>query len=241
MKTKVFITMIIMIGFFLFPTQAQANAAEPPMITIIIENNNLNAKAKMISGDLTLTGRIEEVKTETYIRFYQSDLPMDERFNDRVVFIIETNENTYEIEHVIATRQYNQVYTLNQKTSELNEGKSLSRNLTLIGMRLGLTLLIEALVFFLLGYRERRTWIVFLVVNLITQGWLNIDISFNWNPNSYVLFSFIIVEILILGAELFMFLFAVKEGKKSKLALTVFLANLSSLVLGGYLILTFPL
>lgn len=241
MKTKVLVVFIALFGMLLFPTQSQANSAEPPMITIIIEDVDLEAKAEMISDDLILTGHVEEVKTETYIRFYQSDLPINESLEDKVVFFIETKNETYEIERVIDSREYNQVYTLNTQTNELMEGKSLLRNLKLIGMRLGLTLLIEALVFFLLGYRKTRTWIVFLIVNLITQGWLNFDISFNWHPNSYVLFSFVIMEMLILVAELIMLMLAVKEGKKLKLALTVILANVTSLFVGGYLLLTFPL
>ncbi len=241
MKTKILVAFIALFGVLLFPTQSQANSAEPPMITIIIEDVDLEVKAEMISNDTTLTGHVEEVKIETYIKFYHSDLPMNKPLEDRVVFIIETKNQNYEIEHVIESRDYNQVYTLNSQTNELMEGKSLTRNLKLIGMRLGLTLLIEAIIFFLLGYRKTRTWIVFLIINLITQGWLNYDISFNWQPHSYVLFSFVIMEILILIAELVMFMFAVKEGKKLKLALTVILANVTSLFVGGYLILTFPL
>src|SRR5690554_4413087 len=231
MKIKLLIAAIAIIGFVLFPTQTQANSAEPPMITIIIEDVNLDANANMIIGDYVLEGHVQEIKIETYIRFYQSDLPMDEEL-DNVIFMIETNDKNYEIQESIESREYNQVYTLDQESSELTQGKSLLRNLKFIGLRLGLTLAIEALVFFLLGYRKTRTWIIFLVVNLITQGWLNIDITFNWQPNSYVLFSFVIMEILILAAELIMFLLSVKEGKKLKLAFTVLIANISSLFIG---------
>ncbi len=244
---KTILTFFVLAFTVLFFTQSvNANAAEPPVITIVIPTKDSSVFVTLESNDEVIEGYMSRIKNETYARFYNSQLPAEHDYTFAktvtLTFYFKHGLDTesFSIEKNLESRSYNQVYTLDVENRTLMEGKSLSRNLSLIGMRLSLTLLIEGLVFYILGYRHKRTWIAFVLINLFTQGWLNFDITFNWQPNSYLIFSFVVMEILILLGEWIVFLLTVKEGKKLKLVFTVFLANVLSLFVGGYLLLNFP-
>jgi hypothetical protein len=104
-----------------------------------------------------------------------------------------------------------------------------------------LTLIIEGIVFFLFGYRRKRSWLVFIIVNLVTQGILNIWLAGNYSPlNNYLIFSLIGGEIVVFIVEIIAFLILVKEHGRLRTASFVVLANLLSLIAGGYLITVLP-
>lgn len=241
MKLKFWIVGLLLMLSIIFPISALANAAEPPIIIILIPDAGLDVVATLKSNDILLNGEVREKKFETYVRFYRHGIEDNQTLLKSVVFAFNTNEGEIIVEYKLENMNYNQLYTLNIENQTLTEGKSLSRDLSLIGMRFGLTLLIEGLVFFLMGYRQTRTWILFFIVNLVTQGTLNYSITMSWTDNAYVLLGFVVLEMFILVIEWIALLLTVKEGKKLKLWLTITLANILSAFLGGYLILNFPL
>jgi hypothetical protein len=241
MKIKLGVIGLLMILCLAFPLSAVANASEPPIIIILIPEVGLDVEATLESEEVVLYGEVREKKIETYVRFYRYDIEENKALSKNVVFVFDTNKGEVIVEYQLENLNYNQLYTLDIENQTLKEGKSLSRDLTLIGMRFTLTLLIEGLVFFLMGYRQARTWILFLIVNLLTQGSLNYSITMSWTDNAYVILGFVVIEFFIIVAEWIVLLLTVKEGKKLKLWLTITLANILSLFLGGYLILSFPL
>jgi hypothetical protein len=108
-------------------------------------------------------------------------------------------------------------------------------------LRILLTLAIEACVFWLFGYRDKRSWIAFLVINLITQASVNIWLISGFDPlGSYLVLMLIFAEILVFIFELIAFLIVIKEHGKLRTAGYVMAANLLSLVAGGYLITVLP-
>ena len=109
----------------------------------------------------------------------------------------------------------------------------------LIALRVMFTLIIEGFIFFLFGYREKRSWLVFLVVNILTQGGLNAMIT-GPGLGAYWMIGFIFGELVILIVEMIAFLKLVREHKKSRTALYTVVANAASLVLGGLLITYLP-
>jgi hypothetical protein len=128
---------------------------------------------------------------------------------------------------------------LNNKT--ITPGKSLLRSISLPSLRIILTLIIEAIVFYLFGYRKKKSWLVFLIVNLFTLGFLNILLSVDSNPvNSYIVFNLILLEILVFIIEMVTFLIFVKEHGRLLAFLYVIVANAASLFAGGYLITHLP-
>ncbi len=239
---KVLLSLVFLIVltpmFFINP---KANAAEPPIIIIVVPRSGLDIEAELISEDLTITGYVSEKISESYIQFYFNHSIDQTPIKDSVVFYIKTNIGDYVIEQKISGRQYNQLYTLDLERGVLLEGKSLARDVSLVTARVTLTLLIEGLVFYLFGYRNRRTWMVFLAVNLVTQGTLNILITSTLPTNVYILLTFYILEVLILFFEWIVMVPLIKEGKKLKLISVIFIANALSMFIGGYILLRFPL
>lgn len=80
----------------------------------------------------------------------------------------------------------------------------------------------------------------FLIINLITQGALNIWLNSNGPIMTYGMFVLIFGKIFVFAAEIITFLFFVKEHERSRKVIYVLTANLASLFLGGYLITVLP-
>lgn len=245
MKKFLTISLLVLFSFFLFVISSKANSAEPPMVWILVPGTYEHVEGVLIVDDVVIPGYIRQNRMETYIRFYYSSIPesvlsyqLDGR-NAR--FVITLDHKQYIISKDIRGSGYNDLYTFDLETLTLKEGTTLQRNVSLISLRLFSTLILEGLVFFLMGYRKRRTWMLFLIVNLITQGILNILINSQGPENFYMIFALIIYEIWIIITEETVLLFSVKEGKKLKLFFTILFANLLSLFLGGWFITNLPL
>jgi hypothetical protein len=132
------------------------------------------------------------------------------------------------------------VFNLDLKKRTITPGTSL---LGLVKPVAGvvLTLLIEGLVFFLFGYRKLASWLIFLFVNIFTQGFLNIWIIKINNPlnwGHFILIKNITGEFWVFVLELAIFLILVREHSRRRTALYVISANLLSLVAGA---LIFPI
>jgi hypothetical protein len=245
MKKVLPVILLILFSFFLFVCNTKANSAEPPMVWILVPGTFERAEGVLIIDSKVVPGYVRSNKMETYIRFYYGSIPgFDHQKNldgRNARFVITLDNRQYTISSDIRGIGYNDLYTLDLETMTLSEGTSLKRNAFLISLRLFSTLLLEGIVFFLMGYRHRRTWMLFLLVNLITQGFLNVMINSQGPENFYMIFALIIYEIWIIIAEEVILLLSVKEGKKLKLFFTIFLANLLSLFLGGWFIMNLPL
>jgi hypothetical protein len=104
-----------------------------------------------------------------------------------------------------------------------------------------LTLLLEGIIFYIFGYRQKRSWFVFLAVNLVTKGVLNIWLNSEGSlMSSYLILSLIIGEFFVFTAEITAFPVFIKEHKTSRILIYVFVANIISLITGGYIISVLP-
>ncbi|RJP57539.1 MAG: hypothetical protein C4543_09575 [Ignavibacteriales bacterium] len=102
-------------------------------------------------------------------------------------------------------------------------------------IRLVVTILIEGLIFFAFGFRKKSTYIVFTIINVISQVGLTLGTmySFYRGDSAYgTIFVFIFGEFLIFTGEMFLLTLLVREKKWYVRTLVVFLANIVSLVLG---------
>lgn len=245
MKKIMSIMFLILFSFFLFVINTKANSAEPPMVWILVPGTYERAEGVLIIDSKVIPGYVRSNKMETYIRFYYSSIPdFDHQKNldgRNARFVITLDNHQYTISSDIRGHGYNDLYTLDLETMTLSEGTTLERNAFLISLRLFSTLILEGFVFFLMGYRQRKTWMLFLLVNLVTQGVLNVLINAHRPENFYMIFALIFYEIWIIITEEVILLLTVKEGKKPKLFFTILLANLLSLFLGGWFIMNLPL
>jgi hypothetical protein len=93
-------------------------------------------------------------------------------------------------------------------------------------------------VFFLFGYRQAKSWVVFFIFNVLTQGilfvWLN-----QFGPFSNYSYALIFGEVLVYAVETIGLPIFIREKKVFRTVLFAIVANTASLILGG-LLLTLP-
>lgn len=234
-KSALILALIISM-FIPFELICYANAAEPPSILIIVSNPPSDLEISIKSGDGYVNASTVNKASERYYIFYSRHL----RGVKDYAFKITTGGESYHIAIEKPLKSYHNVYTLSLKDWTLTPGKLLVRSFILISLRLVSTLLIEAVIFWLFGLGSKRYWMAFLVINLITQGILNIWINGFIPTQSYLIYSLIFGEILVLVAELCAFLYIIKPHRL-RTALYVVIANLASLIAGGYLITELPI
>lgn len=229
--------LLIFLLLFALAVPSFANSAEPPSILIIVENPPLDLQITLKAGDrLTPANKINKV-IETYFTFYDRDL----RKSPEYILQVSTKGQSFEVLMARPVQTYNTILTLNMEARTLTEGKRPLRTALLVSLRVGLTLLLEAAVFWLMGFRNKRTWTAFLGINLLTQGVLNLWLSGMMPLQSYAILALIWGEIFVFLAEVMAFKLLVKEHRALRVVGTVLLANMFSLVAGGWLITVLPL
>jgi len=224
-----YLLLIAITGLVVFPCaqthECYANAAEPPSIFIIVSNAPDDLEIRLLPEGITASKTSRSY--ETYYSFY---------------LYVTTGGGSFVIELERPIQKYNNIYTLDLENQSLASGKSISRSAFLIFSRVMLTLLVEGLVFFLFGYRRKRSWLVFLGINLATQLalwiWLNGTLPFH---AAYVIFTLFFAEILIFIVEMPAFLILVDEHRRLRTAAYVVVANILSLVAGIFLIVVLPI
>lgn len=115
------------------------------------------------------------------------------------------------------------------------------RNVLLVLIRVSVTLILEGVILHLMGYRSKRSRIVFLSVNLVTQLFLNVTITGNYLAMGYWELGFMVLEGLIFLTEGIAFALLLKEQKPSKGFFTALTANAASLLCGWVMITNLPL
>ena len=239
-KLSAFILALFLI--FALSVPASANSAEPPGMIIIVEN---------APDDITLTLelqqepeygiRIQESRQgwETYFRLYYG---MSADTLTGASIRVESSEKSFSCPiPADAGRRYNSLLTLNFKAETLTIGQRWWRQPALTAVRIILTLLVEGLIFFAFGFRARRSWLLFLIANLVTQGWLNYIINSGAFSTGYWILGLYLAEFVIFLAEAILFPLAAKEKKKWISLLYALSANAASLAVGLLLINHLPI
>ncbi|MDD3705185.1 MAG: hypothetical protein PHC45_03850 [Clostridiaceae bacterium] len=237
-KKKLFLLMTLsMIMAIALISVCYGNSAEPPSILIIVPNAPEDLEISIGSGNTNMKANMRDKIIEKYYAFYSSELRIANDYNINV----STREGSFEISLEKPLRTYNNIYTLDLKDQTLTPGKLLSRSILLVSIRIILTLAIEAIIFWLFGFRNKKSWIAFLIINLITQGALNIWLNGFSPMASYLIFSLIFGEFLIFITEIIAFLALTKEHRRARTLLYVLTANFLSLFAGGYIITILPI
>lgn len=226
----------ILIVVFIIPVSF-GNSAEPPSVLIIVPNAPEDLEISIWSEGDYIKANESDKMVEKYYTFYSRELNNLSDYRLKV----STGDSAFEIRLNEPLKSYNNIFTLDLKKETLVSGKLLSRTITLVSMRIILTLIIEGFVFLLFGYRQKRSWIIFFIINLITQGVLNIWINGFMPLMSYIIFALIFAEIWIFVAEMISFSILIKEQSRLKTILYVLTANLLSLIAGGYVISVLPI
>lgn len=243
MKTNIFkgnnIFFIIFISIFILtciPSISYGNAAEPPSILIIVPNAPNDLEISMeVEGDIIKARKTDKI-IEKYYTFYRGEMSAVSHYK----LNIKAEDIDYQLAIDEPVKSYNNIYSLDLDSKTITPGKLPLRSAKLVGMRVILTLMIEAMIFWMFAFRDKKSWIAFLVINLITQGGLNIWLNGFSPVASYIVLSLIFGEIIIFIVEAFSFSMFVKEHSNLRKILYVLLANILSLVAGGYIITMLP-
>ncbi|MDR2848869.1 MAG: hypothetical protein LBV39_07185, partial [Bacteroidales bacterium] len=240
-------------------TPAWANSAEPPVMVVLVEfaPDDLQLSIKLQGAmqneyeqaiDTVVIIELDKRQTawETVFKCY----PWMKngnflRFRDTVpvnaTLMVTSAHSTFECPLSLSTWSYHNFFTLNLKTQALTNGQTTGRMTILVSLRVILTLIIEGLIFFLFGFRQKRSWMAFLVINLLTQGALNLILTSQVFNGGYVLLLMLFLEIFVILSEAVLLTLAVKEHSVVRRLLYVLLANIASLIMGGYAIKLLPM
>ena len=221
-----------------------ANSAEPPSFTVIVTNPPSDLSLTLQLADETQSEAIalnkEQKAWEAYYRFFYHMSPNAHANMEGAVLIVQAGEKSFQCPLPAGTfNTYNNLLTLDMGAQSLSIGQPPLRVPSLIAMRIVLTLAIEGLVFFLFGFRQKKSWLIFFYVNIITQGALNLILT-GPNLGAYWMFGFILGEIVVLAVELLAFIPLVKEFGKLRTAIYTVVANVASLIIGGLLLSYLP-
>ena len=99
------------------------------------------------------------------------------------------------------------------------------------------TLIIEGVLLWLFGFRAKRDWLVFLIVNLVTQAGLHLWVAENLVVNGSSAFQYLVLlvaEVPILFLELAVYVFLLKEHSRFRRAAYAACANIASYALGYF-------
>lgn len=236
---------MLLLGFLLvLPQFAMANSAEPPGITVIILNPPEDLSVSLLISHegviKTFPMQREQRLWETYYRYYYSgsSFTRETLEQGQLSYITEGKKVALPLEGVIK-QTYRNLMTLDLQAGKLLFGTSWIREAILVCLRLGLTLLLEGIIFWIFGYRDKRSWRIFLIVNVITQVALNLMIH-GPDLGSYALMFYLLAEAGVLLVEVVAFLFLLLETSKLRTIAFAATANLFSLALGSYLLLWLP-
>ncbi len=229
------ILLILLIGLNISVTFA--NSMEPPSLLILVNNPTDDISIVMVSNDHQPEAQFKRTAWEGYYIFYSKDRQTDGKYTFRVT----TQDKTFECNFDKTLRRYNEILYLDLSKETLTYGTYPFRSALLVSLRVILTLLIEAIIFWLFKFREKRSWIVFLFINLLTQGVLNLWMNDLSNVlNGYLIFALVYGEVFVFVAEAIGFSLLIREKRKWHVIKYVIVANLVSLIAGGYLISVLP-
>lgn len=245
MKNKVVLIMVFVLLFSAFvPYPVNANAAPPPIVTIAVINppSDLKLSVRYTKDSVTETKLLErwDAGWEANFRLMDYYFWRDYKLYSNGVLIVKSKDYNFELplpDEIFY--QFDMLYTLDLESKTLTEGKPAWQAPVSISLQIIVTLLLEAIVFYFFGYREKRSWLVFLIVNLITQSALYIGITYI-GIAGYSIIYFWYGAIAFFIIELIVFALALKEQNKWKAMSYAFFGNLLSLILGNYLLAILP-
>lgn len=235
-KLTVFAAVFMLIAF-LAPMEAYANSAEPPSMVIWSVNAPSDTQLVFNYGDGSDRTVEKSLRLWEKVWFLYGSEGVPQRLT------VQSSKKSFELDLPDASGgSFSRVWTLDFEAETLTENVSPLRAPLYILLRVLFTLIIECGFYYLIGYREKRSYIAFITVNLITQTFVNLVIN-GGSLDIFYSYTFLIY----IGMELFVFLFemavlplTVKEKKQGWTLLWTFAANNISMFIGGVALLFVP-
>ncbi len=219
----------------LTPT-ARAFQVAIPGVTVIVgfPPGDLELSLRVQEGDAftTVQPRKGQIAWETRYRFTYDRDPRAQPPVENAALVVSSGGKTFEcpLSDLMRIIHSNDIYFLDVSRQTVTRGQSVGRAVSLASMRVLLTLLLEGLLFFAFRYWKKRSWIAFAIINLITQGALNVVMSLHFT-NPYLFLFLIPMSVPLLIIELIAFVVIVNEHRRRRTIAYVVAANLLSLLL----------
>ena len=171
---------------FLLAPMAAANSAEPPCLTVVVSGGPEDLELQLeIPANITgHQAKILRVDLETRLwerqfHFFGDWSDVTVKAFDVPTLIVSSGDETFACPvPEEALEGYNNLLTLDYKNQVLEGKYDTLRIPLLILLRVVLTLILEGVVFFVAGYRQKRSWLIFLVVSLFAGGWALLHFPF---------------------------------------------------------------
>jgi len=239
----IIITVLVLTALFALPSSA--NSAEPPSLIVLVIGAPADLELYLDNAPDDDIAPVKMLKTksgwESCFRFYRHEFPGSDfpgSIDLETPLLIAKSggeEKTEVLSNTHLQKMYSILVTLDYDTMTVTADQPAWRVPLLVAMRVVLTLIIEGAVFFLFGYRKKRSWVCFLCLNLITQAALNLTITGPIAP-TYWMIGYIFGEAVIFITESIVMCKAVTEHSRERAVLYALSANTLSLLLGGLLI-----
>lgn len=238
------------------PVFALGNSAEPPSLTILVHGGPADLEVSVRVTD-TESGQVRETQLELterpwtrYYLWYDTLTPwvlenwyhMGPEVDVDLVVQGGGGRLVLPLDAPTEHTGYSRLLTLDLEKGVLLEGEQPFWWVPLkILLRVASTLLLEGAVFWLFGYRAGKSWAAFLVINLITQAFLNAMLmGSQLDAHMALVLLVLFIEPVVFIGELILLCVSVKEKKKWFTAICSVAANLLSLVPGSVMIGLFP-
>jgi len=234
----IIITLLVLASLLALPSNA--NSAEQPSLIVLVIGAPDDLELYIDNDPDDDIAPVKMLKTksgwESCFRFYRHEFPGNIDLETPLLTAKSGGEEKSEVlSNTHLKKMYSNLVTLDYDTMTVTSDQPAWRIPMLVSMRVLLTLVIEGAVFFLFGYRKKRSWVCFLCLNLVTQAALNLTITGPIAP-TYWMFGFIFGEAVIFVVESIVMCRFVTEHKRERAVLYALSANALSLVLGGLLI-----
>lgn len=236
-----FMTLILSI---LIPIPIKANSTLPPDIEIIVMNAPEDLTLTLIFSEgesEELRWKRDELKTVYY--YFNHDLKIESYDNTKLRVTSKDYNFIFDVPSDTFVKYNNRlVLDLYEQSLKLQD-RSIYMYLVIL-MRVILTLIIEGSLFCIYGYRQFKSWLIFLFTNLFTQGVLNYLFTVMVVPpdtRGYFSTLYVLVELFVIVFECLIFSFLVNGHSRKRGFKFAFYANLISLILGGVLIAMIPI
>lgn len=253
---KPFLSLIFMFMLFAaLPFEVWAvGPYQPPTLTLVVYGAPKDTEMRVIlqheGEEVNVPLEYERRGWESYYRLYRAAAWQINAwygnahdFKDATLVLISGGgEKRVPIpDGLLSDRGFNETLTLRYATGALRYGLPVWRAPLLVGMRVLAALLIEGIIFRLCGYTEKKSWLLFLLINVVIHGALNIFCSgwLNVNPAMYwIYFLLIFVSFLL---EITAFLLLVDERERDITISYLVKANLASHAVNFLMISALPL
>jgi hypothetical protein len=237
----------VLIILLLTSSQAVYGASTPPGVKIFVAAPPRDLRLSINFNHPSLPEPKEMTKStrgwETYFDYYYSKMKgrYDEDFH-AAVLVVQSEKYNFEVRipRDPQMRMYKRYMTLNLKAETLTFGEPVWRKPLYVIAHLLIALALKGIVIYLLGLRYKNTWIIFLIINLISQTWLSVYLADAFFGSYPLFFFYLAIAIFTLG-EAFVVWITVDEIRRGTTAfLYVFLINIVSIFVGNLLLPHFP-